>query len=315
MRKLGSRRGISPPLIMGLIGVLVIVVGLGAGVTGLTVVPVTPATTPSLHYTLTGVAASGYNVTIRSWVNAQPPPGMYVTTVTVNWGGTPVAYNVTNVVNPAKVANGAFGFYVYHNVAANPGTIAVFATVRSIDAGKSYSATTGTLPITVPGGTTGCTSLCPAVAPGFTATETGLSVAFKDVSTYYNATSTIQAWTFGDGGTGGGMAITHVYSAPGTYMVMESVVAVNATGSSAASSSIQNITITSSSTGCTGTGPCAAPLLPILTPTSGLLVGAGVGTIAWAAVWIRPEIGVLLLVAATATGFVVGMLNVGAWVL
>jgi PKD repeat protein len=313
MRERRNRRGVTPPLILGLVGVIVIVLGLGTGVAGLSVVP-TSSTAPSLHAFMYYVNATGYNVTTHTQIKANPSGSMIVTKVAINWGGTIVSYTAGSLLT---ANTGTFGFYRYHVLPSVAGPVQVSAVVTAIDGKSTYTATTAVTTVTLPGGTTACSHLCPDVSSAFTVSESGLAVTFTDASQILNSTTTTYSWTFGDGLTGAGSPVVHSYAVAGTYLVTETVSILNATGAGASSTSSQNVTVvaTGPGPGCQGTASCSTPIVPFLTGTSGLIIGAGVGLVAWAALWGRPELGVLALVAATAGGFVIGMLNTGAWVL
>ena len=295
----------------GILGIVLVVVGLvaGLGIISLAVVPVPSAPGPSLTLSI-GATSVGLAVNTTVGVTALPVGSMNVSSVSINWGGSSLTYNLTR-----SHVTGRFTVSRTYTFGA-AGTYSISASAVAKYNGAIYIAKTITVSITVPstvGG--GCTVKCVQVSSAFTAQANGLSVAFTDQSTILNASSETYAWSFGDGGTGAGPTVSHTYSAAGSFMVTETVTATNATGSQATGSSSQNITVTANGTGCQGTGTCSPPVLPFLTPTSGLFIGAGIGLLIFAGVWGRPEVGILSLFAASLAGFVVGMLNVGAWVL
>jgi PKD repeat protein len=309
--RMKSRRGVVPPsVLMGITAAVLLVIGLGTGLTGLAVIPVAPAVVPSLHADLYYVNATGYNITTHTQIKALPAGSMIVTKVVINWGGAPVAYTAGSL---GTINTGIFGFYRYHVVGSVAGPVAVFATVTAVDGKATYTATTFTTTVTVPGGTTVCTHLCVDVYSAFTETASGLVATFTDTSQVLNGTTTSYAWSFGDGLTGTGTPVVHSYGVAGSYLVGETVTAANATGVIATSSSSQNITVSAGPQPCQGTGPCTGPAPPFVTPTSGTFLGLGAGAAVWALAWGRPELGAVSTAAGGILGFFFGAINTGSF--
>ena len=309
----GARGGVA------LVGIALLLVGTiaGFGLLPFSVVPVSSTSGPTFHMQ-EHVSASGFNVTTAVKFVLEPQPAMTLQTLTINWGGNVVVYHPPGVSGYYTVTR-SYTFSL-------AGTYTIQASGVAKDNGVIYTATSPPAKSTVPGtpgNGGGCINLCVEVDSAFIVTTNGLTATFTDQSKAFNATTTTIAWSFGDGTCTSnpslpvcmGTTTTHTYAAAGTYLVSENVTAQNVTGAVAYATSSQNITVSTLTTSCGGTGSCSTPAPSFLTPTSGLFIGLGIGllVVAVVAVLFRLDIAILVIVIGGVAGFVVGLVATGSW--
>lgn len=288
-------------------GLVVIAIGIGAAlnpslalIPGAVPVNQVPTSTVTLTTSASGLAVTAHVINDAAGSTGQlaNSPTMQVVSDTIYWGTVPTRYAVANLTGVSYL-NETYAF-------AAAGVYPVHVVSEAVLGSSTYRATSATLTVTVPSTSSGSSgSSQPKVSSSFVAQVSGLVVSYSDTSTVSGATITSIAWSFGDGSTGAGPVVNHTYASSGTYEVSETVTATNSTGAVVSSTSEQNVTVASGTSGCQGTGRCAPTAPQYLTPTSGVLTGLGIGLVIGGAFG-RPEWIAILAFLGAIVGLLLG---------
>ncbi len=248
-------------VILGFVGLALLIVGLLVlvGVQGLSVAA--PATVKGavLSTSLNATAFPGnFSIEQAIALKAHPTGQMNLTSVAVVWGSTCAAGSTTNYpLTYYGVLTGdstMHRWYTFPAAGTYCGYSKVTGEINQTGGQLLYNATSSDIFVTVPGtGVQGCTHLCVHVTSEFTYVTNGLTVTLQDASHVVNGTIANITWHFGDvtcnlappaiPASCYGAVTSHTYAANGTYTVTETVVAANATGASATSTSTASFTV------------------------------------------------------------------------
>lgn len=241
--------------------------------------PCTGICPPLLTVTSPTVTVSGFNATITIHGTASPVGQMFVRTA---W------LNVANAIRPLTVVPTTTGIFSLPPVVVTVGSVGTYTAVATLTASTNLGGTLTTVspitPFTVTtkgnGTGSGCGSTCPTATPAVSAIGVNLVATATDSSTTTHAATSQVIISWGDGAASNGVLhgkFNHTYAAGGTYILKDTVIAVNGTFTSTATASM-NLVVFVQGTGGNTTSQQVPPSWH-LTPITGAGIGGSVGLV------------------------------------